>query len=257
MVSRAFQVLSDPDKKSKFDRFGGDPDSRFQSAASSGASPFSGFAQQRGAGRAGPMFEEEISPEELFRQFFGGGMGGGGFGGPFGGFGKSLDDIGAEWHIEVLTTSSRRPRWLRLQRGRRARRARTSIRRQQPSTKTSQPRERGPTITACSDTIPITTPHPVHPPTPELPVLRQRHNMAFSPLRQPFTSPNTAPHLEPLERQLLRQPERSNRVLNTEMERSGRACGRTIRAASQLRVRMGTESATTSFPGRTGILQTR
>jgi hypothetical protein len=34
------------------------------------------------------MFEEEISPEELFRQFFGGGMGGGGFGGgPFGGFG--------------------------------------------------------------------------------------------------------------------------------------------------------------------------
>jgi len=34
------------------------------------------------------MFEEEISPEELFRQFFGGGMGGGAFGGPFGGFGK-------------------------------------------------------------------------------------------------------------------------------------------------------------------------
>lgn len=29
------------------------------------------------------MFEEEISPEELFRQFFGGGMGGP-FGGPFG-----------------------------------------------------------------------------------------------------------------------------------------------------------------------------
>lgn len=36
------------------------------------------------------MFEEEISPEELFRQFFGGGMGGmggGPFGGPFGGMG--------------------------------------------------------------------------------------------------------------------------------------------------------------------------
>ena len=29
------------------------------------------------------MWEEEISPEEMFRQFFGGGMGGG-FGGPFG-----------------------------------------------------------------------------------------------------------------------------------------------------------------------------
>ncbi|KAK5729489.1 Chaperone protein dnaJ [Elasticomyces elasticus] len=84
MVSRAFQVLSDAEKKSKFDRYGGDPESRFGAGgqASSGASPFSGFASQRGGGggggRQGPMFEEEISPEELFRQFFGGG-------GPFGG----------------------------------------------------------------------------------------------------------------------------------------------------------------------------
>jgi DnaJ family protein B protein 12 len=82
VVARAFQVLSDPDKKSKFDKFGHDPDSRFQSqSAAAGASPFSGFARSPGAGR-GPMFEEEISPEELFRQFFGGGLGnmGGGFG---------------------------------------------------------------------------------------------------------------------------------------------------------------------------------
>lgn len=84
MVSRAFQILSDSEKKTKYDRFGGDPESRMGggSAASSGASPSSGggFAQQR----RGPMFEEEISPEELFRQFFGGGggFGGGGFGGP-------------------------------------------------------------------------------------------------------------------------------------------------------------------------------
>ncbi|KAK5116748.1 hypothetical protein LTR62_007422 [Meristemomyces frigidus] len=88
MVSRAFQVLSDSDKKSKYDRFGGDPESRFGGGAStSGASPFSGFASQRaagGGGRGGGMFEEEISPEELFRQFFGGGGFGGG-GGPFGG----------------------------------------------------------------------------------------------------------------------------------------------------------------------------
>ena len=87
MVSRAFQILSDADKKSKYDKFGGDPDNRFSSsgAASDFSSPFSGFAQ-RGAGRPGPMFEEEISPEELFRQFFGGGMGGAGmFGGPFAG----------------------------------------------------------------------------------------------------------------------------------------------------------------------------
>lgn len=79
MVSRAFQILSDPDKKAKFDRFGGDPDSRFGSSASA-ASPFSGFAQSPGGGRSS-MFEEEISPEELFNRFFGGGgMGGGGFG---------------------------------------------------------------------------------------------------------------------------------------------------------------------------------
>lgn len=85
MVSRAFQVLSDSDKKSKYDKFGGDPESRFGGggASASGASPFSGFAQQRRGG--GPMFEEEISPEELFRQFFGGGGGFGGMGGPFGG----------------------------------------------------------------------------------------------------------------------------------------------------------------------------
>lgn len=44
MVSRAFQVLSDPEKKAKYDRFGGDPDSRFTpSAGPSGASPFGGF----------------------------------------------------------------------------------------------------------------------------------------------------------------------------------------------------------------------
>ena len=48
VVSRAFQILSDADKKSKYDKFGGDPDSRFSSAsAASGASPFSGFASQR------------------------------------------------------------------------------------------------------------------------------------------------------------------------------------------------------------------
>ncbi|OSS43425.1 hypothetical protein B5807_11824 [Epicoccum nigrum] len=79
LVSKAFQVLSDPDKKSKFDQFGGDPDARFNPAAAgagAGGSPFSGFAGQRGGG-----FQEEMTPEELFRQFFGGG-----FGAPFGGF---------------------------------------------------------------------------------------------------------------------------------------------------------------------------
>ncbi|KAL8633015.1 hypothetical protein Q9189_001269 [Teloschistes chrysophthalmus] len=82
MVSRAFQVLSDADKKQKYDRFGGDPDNRFGSGSAPSASPFSGFARSPGGGR-GPMFEDEISPEELFNRFFGGGGMGGG---PFGGF---------------------------------------------------------------------------------------------------------------------------------------------------------------------------
>lgn len=82
VVSRAFQVLSDPDKKAKFDRFGGDPDNRFPGASSSGGgSPFSNFARSSGARQQGPMFEEEMSPEEMFRQFFGGA---GPFGGAFG-----------------------------------------------------------------------------------------------------------------------------------------------------------------------------
>lgn len=99
MVSRAFQVLSDPDKKAKYDKFGGDPDNRFSSSSASGASPFSNFARSSGAapGRQGPMWEEEISPEEMFRQFFGGGMGGG-FGGPFGG---GLFDTGPNFVFNI------------------------------------------------------------------------------------------------------------------------------------------------------------
>ncbi|KAI5303546.1 hypothetical protein KEM56_007436, partial [Ascosphaera pollenicola] len=89
MVSRAFQILSDADKKSRYDKYGGDPDSRFgagtSSASAGGASPFArgGFP---GGARAGTMYDDEISPEEIFNRFFGGGFGGGGFG-PFGGLG--------------------------------------------------------------------------------------------------------------------------------------------------------------------------
>lgn len=96
VVSRAFQILSDADKKSRYDKFGGDPDNRFSasgaSAGPSGGSPFSGFAGggfPQGRAGGGNMFEEEISPEELFNRFFGGG-GFGPMGGGFGGFGGVL-----------------------------------------------------------------------------------------------------------------------------------------------------------------------
>ena len=49
--------------------------------SSSGPSP--GFA--RGGGFRAEGFDGEISPEELFNMFFGGGMNGGSFGGGFGG----------------------------------------------------------------------------------------------------------------------------------------------------------------------------
>lgn len=93
MVSRAFQILSDPDKKSRFDKFGGDPDNRFSPGGgpSGASSPFGGFngGFPRSHAAGGAMFEEEISPEELFNRFFGGGgFGPMGMGGGFSPFGK-------------------------------------------------------------------------------------------------------------------------------------------------------------------------
>lgn len=106
MVSRAFQILSDPEKKKRYDQFGGDPDNRFASASAAQSSPFAGFARSQGAQRGGAMFEEEISPEELFRQFFGGGMGGGGFGSPFGTNARSRTSTHTRDHASRTTSRS-------------------------------------------------------------------------------------------------------------------------------------------------------
>ena len=63
-----------------YDRHGSDPDSRFAGMSNGGGHP--GFATSSFGG-GGPTFEGEISPEDLFNMFFGGG---GGFGGmPMGG----------------------------------------------------------------------------------------------------------------------------------------------------------------------------
>jgi curved DNA-binding protein CbpA len=89
MVSKAFQVLSDADKKKKFDAYGGDPDARFQPPTGGGGGPagFSGGGFPRGGGG----FQEEMTPEELFRQFFGGA-----FGGPFGTYGSNKSPTALE-----------------------------------------------------------------------------------------------------------------------------------------------------------------
>ncbi|CDO69622.1 hypothetical protein BN946_scf184851.g10 [Trametes cinnabarina] len=85
MVSKAFQVLSDPQKRAAYDQHGSDPESRFSGMSSGRASP----AFSRGSFGGGGGFESELSPEDLFNMFFGGGgmpMNGASFGGgPFGG----------------------------------------------------------------------------------------------------------------------------------------------------------------------------
>lgn len=88
MVAKAFQVLSDADKKRIFDQTGSDPDSR---GAGMGGGGFSGFSRARanpggGGGAGAPAGFDEDFAEELFRSFFGGG-GGMGPGVHFQGFG--------------------------------------------------------------------------------------------------------------------------------------------------------------------------
>ncbi|KAJ7577042.1 hypothetical protein C8J56DRAFT_972183 [Mycena floridula] len=77
MVSKAFQVLSDPQKRTMFDQSGSDPEDRTAGSGFS-TSPFS-------RGGRGGGFEGELSPEDLFNMFFGGGGGAQAFGGGFGG----------------------------------------------------------------------------------------------------------------------------------------------------------------------------
>ncbi|CAI2167353.1 5787_t:CDS:2 [Funneliformis geosporum] len=65
LVSKAFQVLSDPQKRAAFDENGVDPDSR-----NSGMPPGFGGARFNNGFTNGAVFADEISPEELFNMFF-------------------------------------------------------------------------------------------------------------------------------------------------------------------------------------------
>lgn len=133
MVSRAFQILSDSEKKEKYDRFGGDPDSRFGPGSAPTASPFSGFA--RSPGGRGPMFDDEISPEELFNRFFGGG----GMGGPFGTANQcALCCLFTDKDRRRRRRHVRHRPSIRLQHGRRPWLQSTSVRRRTTTAKTNR-----------------------------------------------------------------------------------------------------------------------
>lgn len=69
---------TDSQKRAAFDQHGSDPESRFSGMPSGGSPGFSPAAYA--------SFDGEMSPEDLFNMFFGGGMNGAGFGtSPFGG----------------------------------------------------------------------------------------------------------------------------------------------------------------------------
>ncbi|PWN19386.1 DnaJ-domain-containing protein [Microstroma glucosiphilum] len=80
LVSKAFTILSDADKRAQYDRYGGDPDQRGGGGGGGAGPSMSPFGRPGGAGMYGRG--EEIDPQDLFNMFFGGGMGGmNGFGG--------------------------------------------------------------------------------------------------------------------------------------------------------------------------------
>ena len=84
VVSKAFQVLSDPQQRESFDRFGGDPAARGGGGGGGGGGdPFSGFRSAGGGGAGGFAGGPELSPEDLFNMFFGTVPGAGPFGGGF------------------------------------------------------------------------------------------------------------------------------------------------------------------------------
>ncbi|KEP52770.1 endoplasmic reticulum protein [Rhizoctonia solani 123E] len=82
IVSKAFTILSDPQKRTVYDQVGGDPEQR----GGGGGAASSGMGGMHMRPGFNPMFfDEEINPEDVFNMFFGAsGFGGPGFSAGFG-----------------------------------------------------------------------------------------------------------------------------------------------------------------------------
>ncbi|KAF8074828.1 hypothetical protein FPV67DRAFT_600364 [Lyophyllum atratum] len=117
LVSKAFQVLSDPQKRAVYDRSGSDPEDRFGGMPSR----TSGFSSSPFGG--GASFEGELSPEDLFNMFFGGGGTGfsSGFGGgpvfttTFGSGGFRTTRMGGQAHHRQQQAGNAEPRSILVQ----------------------------------------------------------------------------------------------------------------------------------------------
>lgn len=106
VLNKAWEILSDPQKKAIFDQTGTDPTSRFSAASAGGAggagSGFGSGASHFSSGRTGfASANGHPFEDDLFNMFFGGGGGGGSAfgGGPaftFGGNGFTFQSFGGQ-----------------------------------------------------------------------------------------------------------------------------------------------------------------